>query len=277
MIIGQEVITSRANGRIKGVAALLDKKGRAEQRRFIAEGVKLTLEALDGGLPVEEIYVALSKKEQILDALSHRQGSQEHSGVSVTIVDDSVFEKISTEKAPQGVITVIKYLDFFFNKYIIYKEEFFLGTEERALMLYSVRDPSNLGSVIRSAVAFGIEHILLSSDCADLYNPKTIRSAMGSLFKVKATVLSDVPSFIEAAKACGRRLFAAELRENSVPLNTVDIGRTDIVVIGNEGHGIDEEISKMCTSSVYIPISANTESLNASVAAAVFMWEQSKR
>ena len=73
MIIGQEVITSRANGRIKGVAALLDKKGRAEQRRFIAEGVKLTLEALDGGLPVEEIYVALSKKDQILQKINKKK------------------------------------------------------------------------------------------------------------------------------------------------------------------------------------------------------------
>ncbi len=276
MIIGQEVITSRANGQIKTVASLLDKKGRAENRLFVCEGVKLTLEALDGGLPVVGLYISLSKKEQIFEALADRLTLDKYNDVRVTIVADSVFEKISTEKAPQGVITVIKYLDFFYNKYIIYKEELFLEEDERALMLYSVRDPSNLGSVIRSAVAFGIEHILLSSDCADLYNPKTIRSAMGSLFKIKTTVISDVGSFIEAAKAHGRRLYAAELRDNSLPLDTIEIKKTDIFVIGNEGHGIDEEISKMCTSSVYIPISQNTESLNASVAAAVFMWEQSK-
>jgi len=275
MIIGKEIITSRANAGIKQVASLLEKKGRAENRAFVAEGVKLCLEALDGGLPVIGLYISASKSEQIFSILGDRLESDKHSSVRITLVDDSVFDKISTEKAPQGVITVIKYLDFFSNKYIIYKEEFFLEKDERALLLCSLRDPSNLGSVIRSAVAFGVEHIVLSPDCADIYNPKTIRSAMGSLFKIKATVC-DIPSFISAARASGRRVFAAELREHSLPLDEVGLGKNDIVIIGNEGHGIPDDISALTNGGIYIPISPSTESLNASVAAAVFMWEQCK-
>ena len=140
----------------------------------------------------------------------------------------------------------------------------------------SIRDPSNLGSVIRSSVAFGTEHIVLSGDCADIYNPKTVRSAMASLYRVKVTVVNDVPSFISAAQANGRRIFAAELSDNAKCLNDIGLNSADIVMIGNEGHGIPADISALCDESVYIPISGKTESLNASVAAAIFMWEQSK-
>ena len=159
---------------------------------------------------------------------------------------------------------------------IIYKEEFFLKPEEKAIFLFSVRDPSNLGSVIRSSVAFGTDHIILSKDCADIYNPKTVRSAMGSLFRVKVTTVCDVPSFINAARENSRRVFAAELTECAASLSDIGLCGSDIVMIGNEGHGIDAEISALCNGSVYIPISKKTESLNASVAAAIFMWEQSK-
>ena len=159
---------------------------------------------------------------------------------------------------------------------IIYKEEFFLQPEEKAIFLFSVRDPSNLGAVIRSSVAFGTDHVILSSDCADIYNPKTVRSAMGSLFRVKVTTVKDVPAFIKAANENSRRVFSAELTDNAVSLSDAAITGSDIVMIGNEGHGIAPEVSMLCNGSVYIPISKKTESLNASVAAAIFMWEQSK-
>jgi TrmH family RNA methyltransferase len=99
---------------------------------------------------------------------------------------------------------------------------------------------------------------------------------MGSLFRVKITTVKDVPSFINAAKANSRRVFAAELTDNATSLSDIGLKASDVVMIGNEGHGILPEISALCSGSVYIPISKKTESLNASVAAAIFMWEQSK-
>jgi TrmH family RNA methyltransferase len=144
------------------------------------------------------------------------------------------------------------------------------------MILCSVRDPGNLGSVIRSAVAFGVGSVILSSDCADLYNPKTVRGAMGSLFRVRCTVVDDLRSTVEQIKASGRRVFAAELSEGAISVSDVGVLQDDVFIIGNEGHGIPREISEACSGSVYIPISSKTESLNASVAAAVFMWEQSK-
>ena len=276
MYFDREVITSRNNKFVKWAASLSDKKNRKEHGYFMAEGVKLTREAFEAGLPVEWCIVSENTKKEAIDFLDEYKDDPKYEKCKIVKVCDEVFEKISTEKAPQGVISVIKHLDFFRDMDIIYKEEFFLKPEEKAIFLFSVRDPSNLGAVIRSSVAFGTDHVILSSDCADIYNPKTVRSAMGSLFRVKVTSVKDVESFIDAAQNNSRRVFAAELTEKAKSLSDIGLEPSDIVMIGNEGHGIDPKISSLCDGSVFIPISKKTESLNASVAAAIFMWEQNK-
>ena len=276
MKLSMELITSRNNPKVKWAASLSSKKARGEERSFIAEGVKLTAEALDAGLPISHIFVCEDKRNVALELIGDRMDSPAFEDTEIIFVSCAVFEKISTEKAPEGIISVIKYLDFFRNADIIYKEEFFLTEEERALVLCSLRDPGNLGAVIRSATAFGVDHIIITSDSADIYNHKTVRAAMGSLFRTKVTSVSDLSSFITAAQAFGRRIFAAELTDNARSLSDMCIDSTDIFIIGNEGHGIPEDISSICDGSVYIPISKKTESLNAAVAAAIFMWEQSK-
>ena len=276
MKIQEEIITSRNNPKVKWAASLSSKKGREEERSFIAEGEKLTFEALEAGLPVTNIFITESKKCNFFERLQEYNNVDVYKNTEITVLSDSAFEKISTEKAPQGIISVIKYLDFFRDIGIIYKDEFFLDPEERIIVLSSVRDPGNIGAVIRSAVAFGVDHIFITADSADIYNPKTVRSAMGSLFRVKITVVGDVNSLLDALKSIGRRVFAAELSDNARSLGEVGLLSSDAIIIGNEGHGIAPEISSACTGSVYIPISKKTESLNASVAAAIFMWELSK-
>ena len=276
MNLNKEIITSRNNPLVKWAASLQDKKWRDREGCFIAEGTKLTYEAIEAGLPIHSVFVDEERKDKILPKLESVMSDKNCEKIPIYLLSSSAFEKISTEKAPQGVISVIKSLDFFYNIDIIYKEEFFLDENEKALALYSVRDPGNLGSVIRSAVAFGVDHIVLTADCADIYNPKTIRSAMGSLYRTKVTIVKDFESFINAAKHNGRRVFAAELSENAKSLHEIGLTKGDIVIIGNEGHGISKDVSSVCSGSVYIPISKKTESLNASVAAAIFMWEQNK-
>ncbi len=274
MLIFKDIISSRNNQLVKWAASLADKKGRNAEKRFIAEGEKLSIEALRRGLPVTHIFVDEEKSEKILDLLSDFKNDERHSDCRVIILSESAFSKISTEKSPQGIISVIKYLDFFRNMDIIYKEGFFIQEEERALSLYSLRDPGNLGAVIRSAVAFGVDHIVLSSDSADIYNPKTVRAAMGTMFGVKISYVSDFDSFVRAAIDNGRAVYAAELTDGARSIKDIDLKRTDIFIIGNEGHGIPAEISSICTGSAYIPISDGAESLNASIAASVLMWEQ---
>jgi len=276
MYFDNEIITSRSNQFVKWVVSLHEKKNRKESGYFLAEGIKLTKEAFEAGLPIDYCIVSEGKKDAVIKSLGDLYRTDRFEKTRFVTVSESVFEKISTEKAPQGVISVIKHLDFFRDMDIIYKEEFFLKPEEKAIFLFSMRDPSNLGAVIRSSVAFGIDHIILTDDCADIYSPKTVRSAMGSLFRVKVTTVKDAESFIIAAKENYRRVFAAELTESAVSLSDIQLKGSDIVIIGNEGHGIASEVSSVCNASVYIPISKKTESLNASVAAAIFMWEQNK-
>ena len=276
MKIFRDIISSRNNQIVKWAASLADKKGRNENGAFIAEGEKLTLEALRRGLPVTHIFVVEDRRERLEALLASFISDEKYDECSVICLTESAFSKISTEKAPQGIISVIKHLDFFCNMDIIYKEDFFIPRGERALSLYSLRDPGNLGAVIRSAAAFGVSHIVLSADSADIYNPKTVRAAMGTMFGVKITVVKDFTSFVTAARENGRAVYAAELCDGAKNIRDISLSSDDIFIIGNEGHGIPAEVSSACTASVYIPISDGVESLNASVAAAVFMWEQNK-
>lgn len=276
MLFVDEIITSRNNPTVKWAATLKDKKGRDKEGLFIAEGEKLTYEALEASLPVTKIFLSQSKAQKITEKLHKLDSAGYGKNVSVQVLADNVFEKISTENSPQGVISVIKHLDFFRQMDIIYKEEFSQNACGRSIALCSIRDPGNLGSAIRSAVAFGVEQIILSSDCADIYNPKTVRGAMGSLFRVKITIVGSMIDYINAMRANGRKVYSAELSQNARSLGDLELGKWDAVIIGNEGHGVPHEVSEASDGGVYIPISSKTESLNASVAAAIFMWEQSK-
>ncbi|MBO6020192.1 MAG: RNA methyltransferase, partial [Clostridia bacterium] len=122
----------------------------------------------------------------------------------------------------------------------------------------------------------GFTDVFLTDDCVEVTNPKTVRAAMGGIFSLGFHVVSDVASFIIAAREAGRRVFAAELREGALPIGSVGLSPFDVVVIGNEGHGVPAFLSSLSDASVYIPISPASESLNAAVAASLFLWEQSK-
>ena len=276
MKIENEILTSRQNPKVCYAASLAEKKGREKAHAFLAEGEKLTLDALSAGLPVTQIYAMASRRERLTERIFPAASGENYRDLQWFWLSDEAFSKISTEKAPQGVVSVIKYLDFFRKMDIIYKEDFFLSPGERAIALHEVRDPSNLGAVIRSAAAFGIDTVILSSDCADIYSPKTVRAAMGSLFRVKIVSVGDFSSFVRSARAVGRRVLSAELSESAVPLDRAGLSGDDIVVIGNEGHGVPRGISELCDAGLYIPITERAESLNASVAASVILWEQRK-
>ena len=272
MII-RETITSRNNELVKWAASLSEKKGRDNARAFIAEGKKLSFEAALASLPITHVFVDESRRDEYMPRICELFSCDLYKETEIVFLSEGAFSKISTEKSPQGIISVIKYLDFFRDLDIIYNEDFYLGENERAIILSSVRDPGNLGAIIRSSVAFGVDRIIISSDTADVYNPKTVRSAMGSLFKVKIDRTSALPEYIRVLRGASRRVFAAELTNSAVSLRDVSTRPTDVFVIGNEGHGIADDVSNSCDGSVYIPISEKTESLNAAVAAAVFMWE----
>lgn len=267
-------ITSKSNPFLMKVASLQEKKYREKHRLFFVEGIKLVREAWDNGLPLVALLFEESREAAIAPFLTALARDEGKPLPPVYRLSAPCFGKISTEKAPQGVIAVIKYLDNF--QTCIKIEEGALQSMGQTLCLCGVRDPSNLGAIIRSAAAFGTETLLLSADCADLYHPKTLRAAMGNLFKLSAFTVSDLPGTLHELQRTGRRIYAAELRTGAVSLTSVSVRKKDIFLIGNEGHGIPNEISACADGSVYIPMEEGVESLNASVAASVLLWEQAK-
>ena len=131
---------------------------------------------------------------------------------------------------------------------------------------------SNLGAIIRSAAAFGIDTLLLSEDCADIYNSKTVRASMGTLFGQRIVRVPNLVDAITALRGQGRRVFAAALDHKAMRLGSFSPAVGDCVVIGNEGHGLCDTTVQACDASVYIPMTDRAESLNAAVAAAILMW-----
>lgn len=264
--INPDFLSSRSNPTVIRLSKLSEKKYRTEFCLFLCEGEKLAKEALafakiDTILISDSVYRSqnLSAKEIFCAAVG--------AGAKPFVLSDEAFAKISTEQAPQGIIAVVRCDSI---------RMLVSGADcDRAMMLDSVRDPGNLGTIMRSAAAFGVKHLLLH-DCADIYNPKTIRASMGAVFKLSFCMVDDAVKTVEELKKSGRNVYAAALSDNSIELGNCSLLPSDIVIIGNEGHGISDDIVACCSATLKIPMVPDTESLNASVAASVILWEQFK-
>ncbi len=277
MKILNEVITSRQNKTLTWAASLSEKKYRDEHGVFTADGYKLFEEAVRSGGDITHVFIMESVAAQFMPSVNKLLAEDRFSDTLVLIVKDGCFEKITKEKSPQGIVTIVKYLDKIKNNIKIYKVDDYIDNNEKIIILSSLRDPSNIGAILRSAVAFGFHTIVMSRDCADVYQAKTVRAAMGALFRVQILIFDDLIEVVKALRAKGHRVFAAELRDGAVSVNDVRLTDHDAVVIGNEGHGIPTELSSVCDGSVYLPISSETESLNAAIAASIFIWEMRDR
>lgn len=269
-----DIITSRNNPLLVKTGKLEDKKHRDTEGLFRFDGIKLFCEAVRCGAEIKYVFVKESAKEKVLSELEGRSEICGRLGslVPFTVLSDPAFDKISPEKSPEGIICVAKYVDNF------KKTDKIDGTaiSGKAIILQSVRDPGNLGTILRCADAFGIDNVILSADCADVFGPKTIRGSMGAIFRKKITVCADLCATVTAMRESGRRTFATALHRDSLRLGDFDLRPTDVFVIGNEGHGISEDLIRACGETVYIPMCGDAESLNAGVAASICMWEISK-
>ena len=266
-----EIITSRQNALVSLASALTERKYRRKEGLFRFDGRKLFLEALQANVPLAAVLLRESTADQILEFVGDKALPQ---GCRCVLLSDALFDRISEEKSPDGVICLSKSLDKLHKIVTIDKRiSDFVGPDAgRILMLESVRDPGNLGTVIRTARAFGISHLILSSDCADIYHSRTARAAMGTLFTQSVLVAED---FVGAVRelAQTRAVYAAALDERAARLGSFPVAQPIALVVGNEGHGLSAEVIRSCTSSVYIPMEPGVESLNAALAAAVLLWE----
>ena len=267
-----DYLSSRSNPRVAAAAKLADKKERERQAAFLAEGIKLAREALSSAPRfVKEIFVSESAAETSEGVRALALEAAE-AGVRVTLLSEPAFEKISTEKSPEGVIAAVGYLTELHVRGDLSRWQ----ENKRLLMLDEIRDPGNLGTILRSAEALGVHGVILSR-CADLYQPKVVRAAMGTLFRLPVFLTDDGEAAAPALKAAGRRVLAASLGEHALTLGSYEIKESDCPVIGNEGHGLSTAMLESASASVRIPMSGCTESLNAAAAAACFLWEYARR
>jgi len=273
-----EIITSRQNPQILRTVRLQDRKHRQREGLFCFDGIKLCKEALMSGIEIEKIYLRTSGMERVMTRMEEELPGMEFSRHPALVqLDDAVFEKISAEKSPEGVICVAKYIDKCHKIVTINNIEDFGGypvtEEERVMLLESVRDPGNLGTIIRGASAFGVDRLIISEDCADLYNAKTVRASMGTVFRQHIDRVENIPCAIRALRKSGRTIYAAALDSSALRLGEASLNSRDGIVIGNEGHGLSAETIDACSRCLFIPMAEGTESLNAAMAATVCMWE----
>ncbi len=263
MAFSYSEITSRKNEKITWAAKLSDKKRRDSEGVFFTDGIKLLQEAVLSRLEIQKVFFTQKALSLYPDELESAKAKE------YFLVSDEVFEKLTDEAAPQGVFAVIKKREALpFSDESIHDGGF--------IILEDIQNPLNLGAIFRCAYSLGIEKIVLTKGCADVYNPKTLRSAMGSIFKCSFYVYDDICDFIKVLKNNGGRVFCTHLHSDSHSLGSFSFEKGDSIVMGNEGHGVSEAVLKECTGSVIIPMNEGAESLNAAAAAAIIMWEMKK-
>jgi len=243
-----QTITSRDNPLVKQVSALQSsRRAREEAGAFVCEGPTMLSEALRSGASVLRIF-CLPELLPTLPPLS----------CPVYSVTAAVLQKMSDVSSPQGIV------------FLCALPEQTPLSGAQLLALDELRDPGNLGTILRTADAFGANGVVLLGDCVDPFSPKVVRATMGSLFRVPLW-RCDIETLKKQARV---PLYAAVLDSGSRPLSQLSLSRA-CVIIGNEAHGVSETVRAFCDGAVNIPI-RGAESLNAAVAAAIFLYEMAR-
>lgn len=239
-------ITSLENQLVKKISSLHKKKYRDEYELFFIEGMKSVKEAINFNWEIENVLYSPDMIDYDL-------------GIEGTIVSKEILCKISDTVTPQGIVAVCKIKNEKIEN---------LGDKRKIVYLDKVQDPGNVGTIIRTADAFGIDSVVLSKECADVYSPKVVRSTMGSIFHLP--VIRDVE--IEELKKLNKKIYSSSLSGKE----KFKIEDNAVLVIGNEGNGISDETKKVTDEFIKIKMPGNAESLNASIAAGILMYEFTK-
>lgn len=263
-----DILKSRDNPFIKRYLSLLgSRKHREEEASFVIEGVRLCMEALYAdSVEFSCLFVTHLAQEKYDDSVQLLFEKAQHT----CIISDELGQRLSDTKTPQGVFAICKWLDK--------KSELdTIDTRGSYLLLESIQDPGNLGTIVRTADAFGLSGLILSADCCDIYNPKVLRATMGAVFRVPIHIAEDVTQAAMQLRAQGIPLYGAVVGKDAVPITLCSFANGGAVCIGNEGNGLSEKLKSICDQRLTIPMQGEAESLNAAMAAGIIMWEMTRR
>lgn len=273
------MITSTANPRVKNLIQLQKKsKVRREENCFVVEGIKMVLEAPPKRLKAIYMSESFEKDEKQRKAVESKAKA---AGCFLEVLGDKVFKEASDTMTPQGVMAVVAmnvfdWKDLVFGKDAERPEPGAGKGGGLFLILESLQDPGNLGTILRTGEGAGINGVILNRTSADPYMPKVIRSTMGSIYRVPVAVAEDLEAVVSALRASGVRVFAAHLKGKKSYFEQDYLTGT-CFMIGNEANGLSEALAKMATDYIRIPMSGQVESLNAGVAAALLMYEAKRQ
>ena len=273
------VITSTSNQQMKHILQLQKKsKTRYEQRVFVVEGPKMAFEAPKGW--VEKLYVSESFYKDAGNAARLTEYDYE-------VVSDSVLKAVSDTQTPQGILALVKMPTYSLEEFLTQIENTD-GKMERSctgndvegmnrnvphlLILESIQDPGNLGTMLRTGEGAGISGIIMNKTTVDVFNPKTIRSTMGSIYRVPVFVTEDLHGTIGDLQKLGIHVYAAHLKGTN-SYDVPDYTKGTAFLIGNEGNGLTDETADLADEYIRIPMEGSVESLNAAIAATLLMYE----
>lgn len=276
------MITSTGNQQVKQLAALLKKsKERKEKQVFVVEGTKMVLEAPEElllAVYVSEAYAMEGKNQEDIAVLKARiekqkakMGNTSESGLPVVfeVLSDNVFKGVSDTQTPQGILAVVKMPVYTLDQMVS-------GEKTQLLLLESIQDPGNLGTMVRTGEGAGVSGVIMNKTTVDLFNPKTIRSTMGSIYRVPFLVTEDLKETIEELKKKKVALYAAHLKGQHM-YDEEDYTGACGFLIGNEGNGLSDEIANLADVYIKIPMEGQVESLNAAISATLLMYEANRQ
>ena len=251
-------IESKDNNFFKSIKKLKEKRVRQKEGKFILEGFRLIEEATKANMEIEYIILSKGSEEKLQNSILKELIDDG----KIYIFSSSLFSQISSTEHPQGVIAIVK------NKKMIIDLEgqFFLICDK-------VQDPGNLGTIIRTGHAAGVDGIILTKGTVDIYNDKTIRSTMGSIFYVPIFYDNEDFSIIKKLKDSGVSLVTTSL-EKSKDFFEEDLKGKIMLAVGNEGNGISNELFELANKKVKIPMPGGAESLNVAVATSIILFEK---
>lgn len=259
------MITSTSNAKIKRIVQLRKKKkARDAEGVFLVEGIRMFREIPEKLL--QEIYISESCEEKEGKEIRRRASA---CGIRPELVSDGVFSHLTDTQTPQGILCVVRQLSYSL-------EEVADAPCPHMLVLDRLQDPGNVGTILRTAEGAGVTGILLDGECADIYNPKTIRSTMGSIFRMPFYYIQDLEEGIRYLKKRGICTYAAHL-EGKRAYDEEDYRKPCAFLIGNEGNGLRPEIADLADTYIRIPMAGEVESLNAAIASAVLMFEAGRQ
>lgn len=253
------MITSTSNSQVKNIINLMTKsRYRSREQAYIIEGIRIFMEAPESC--IRKAYLCENSP-----AYEDKQVRNKLSDIEYEVVSEKVFSSISGTVTPQGIIAVMDMPGYTLTELLDSKKNLYMVLDE-------LQDPGNLGTIMRTAEAAGVAGIIMSRGTVDIYNPKVIRSTMGTIFRVPFIYADDLKEALADMKKKGIQLIAAHLKGDKW-YDEIDYREKTAFLIGNEGNGLRDEISEMADKLMKIPMEGEVESLNAAVASSVLMYE----